>query len=143
MYTEELYEEGIVKKAKNGIAVISIQDSDKCRECAAKIYCKPGSSEERSLTVRDPYGAHPGDKVRIVIKGSKILRASFLLYGIPLILLLAGIFLGMEVFTINKELYSSLAGIGLVVVYSLLLSFFSRKPRTKAYPEIIFISPPQ
>jgi len=143
MYTEELYEEGIVKKAKNGIAVISIQDSDKCKECTAKIYCKPGSSEERSLTVRDPHGAHPGDKVRIVIKGSKILRASFLLYGIPLILLLAGIFLGMEVFTINKELYSSLAGIGLVVVYSLLLSFFSRKPRTKAYPEIIFISPPQ
>jgi sigma-E factor negative regulatory protein RseC len=98
MYKEELYEEGIVKEAKDGIAIIRIQDSDKCKECTAKIYCKPGSSEERSLTVRDPYGVHPGDNVRVVIGGSKILSATFRLYGIPLILLLAGIFFGMEIF---------------------------------------------
>jgi sigma-E factor negative regulatory protein RseC len=140
MYKEELYEEGIVKEAKGGIAIISIQDSDKCRECTAKIYCKPGSSEERSLTVRDPYGVHPGDKVRVVIKGSKILSASLMLYGVPLILLLSGIFIGLEIFYTNKELYSSLFAIGLVSIYALFMLIFTKKGKETSYPEIVFAS---
>lgn len=140
MYTEELYEEGIVREAKDGIAIISIQDSDNCNECTAKIYCKPGKSEGRSLTVRDPYGVHPGDKVRVVIKGSKILSASFRLYGIPLVLLLAGIFIGLEVFESNKELFSSLLGVGMVAVYALYMFLFSKNEKIDSYPEIIFVS---
>jgi len=142
MYKEELYEEGIVKEAKDGIAVINIHDSDNCHECTAKIYCKPGNSEGRSLTVRDPYGVHPGDKVRVVIKGSKILSASFFLYGIPLILLLAGIFIGLEIFNENKEFYSSLFAITLVAVYALYMFLFSKKEKLNSYPEIIFVSTP-
>lgn len=143
MYTEELYEEGIVKESKDGIAIISIRDSDNCHECTAKIYCKPGKSEGRSLTVRDPYGVHPGDKVRVVIKGSKILSASFRLYGIPLVLLLAGIFIGLEVFESNKELFSSLLGVGMVTVYALYMFLFSEKEKINSYPEIIFVSSQQ
>ena len=140
MYTEELFEEGIVKEAHDGIAEIVISDSEHCQECSAKIYCKPGSSKERSLTVRDPFGVHPGDKVRFAIKGSKILSASFLLYGIPLSILLLGIFIGMEVFKTNKELLASLFSIGLVSVYIILLSIFSKKSKVKSYPEIVFVS---
>lgn len=140
MYTEELYEEGIVKEAKDGIAVITIQDSESCHECTAKIYCKPGNSEGRSLTVRDPYGVHPGDKVRVVIKGSKILSASFKLYGIPLMIILAGIFVGMGAFSTNKELYSSLFAVGLVTVYALYIFLFSKKDDVHSYPEIVFVS---
>jgi sigma-E factor negative regulatory protein RseC len=142
MYKEEFYEEGIVKEAKDGIAVINIQDSDNCHECTAKIYCKPGKSEGRSLTVRDPYGVHPGDKVHVVIKGSKILSASFFLYGIPLILLLAGIFTGYEIFEVNKEFYSSLFAISLISVYALYMFLFSKKKKLNSYPEIIFVSSP-
>ena len=124
MYREELYEEGIVKEAKDGIAIISIQDSDRCEDCTAKIYCKTGNTDERSLSVRDPYGVQPGDKVRVVINGSKILSASFMLYGIPLILLLAGIFIGSEIFQTNMELYSSLFAIGISPnIYALYSSF--------------------
>ena len=142
MYKEELYEDGIVKAADDGIAEIVISDSDHCEECSAKVYCKPGSSNERSLTVKDPFGVHPGDKVRVTIKGSKILSASFLLYGIPLIILVAGIFMGLQIFTINKELYSTLLAIGLISIYSLGFFLYSKqgKIRTSSYPEITFVS---
>lgn len=143
MYTEELYEEGIVKEAKDGIAVISIHDSESCNECTAKVYCKPGNSEGRSLTVRDPFGVHPGDKVRVVIKGSKLLSASFKLYGIPLILLVAGIFIGIEVFDTNKELFASLFAVGMVAIYSLYVFLFSKKDEVNSYPEIVFVSSPK
>ncbi len=85
----------------------------------------------------------PGDKVRVSIKGSKILSASFLLYGIPLILLLAGIFIGMEMFETNKELYSSLFAIGIIATYALFMILFSNKEKTDSYPEIVFVSSPR
>ena len=145
MYKEELYEDGIVKEASDGIAEILISDSDHCKECSAKVYCKPGSSNERNLTVKDPFGVHPGDKVRVTIKGSKILSASFLLYGIPLIILVAGIFIGLQIFSFNKELFATLLAMGLISIYSLGLFLYSKKIkiRTSSYPEITFVSHPQ
>lgn len=142
MYKEELYEDGIVKEVQDGIAEIVISDSDHCEECSAKVYCKPGSSNERSLVVKDPFGVHPGDKVRVTIKGSKILSASFLLYGIPLIILVAGIFIGLQIFTINKELFSTILAVGLISIYSLVLYLYNGRKKTKisSYPEIIFVS---
>jgi len=142
MYNEELTEEGIVKESKNGIATIVISDSDNCGECTAKLYCKAGNSNERSLTVKDPFGVHPGDKVRVSIKGSKMLRVSFLIYGIPLILILAGLFVGMKFFQINKELFSTLLAVGLVSIYILIILFMDkkRKHHLQSYPEIVYVS---
>lgn len=143
MYKEELYEEGIVKESKNGLATIINSDSDNCGECSAKIYCKPGNSNKRSLTVKDPFRVHIGDKVKVSIKGSYILRISFLIYGIPLILLLAGIFLGMQLFHTNKELFSTLFAVGLVSIYSSIIHFKDKRKKQdiRAYPEIVFVTP--
>jgi sigma-E factor negative regulatory protein RseC len=143
MYKEELYEEGIVKEAHNGIAEIVISDSEHCQECSAKIYCKPGSSNERCLTVIDPFGVHPGDKVRVTIKGSRILSASFMIYGIPLLLLLMGIFIGTLLFNNNQEIFSSLLGISLVAVYAAGILIFSKKEKINSLPEITFVRSPR
>ncbi|MCX7610449.1 MAG: SoxR reducing system RseC family protein [Ignavibacterium sp.] len=140
MYNEELVEEGIVKLSNNGIAEVIISNSGHCEECSAKIYCKPGNSSERTLIVRDPFGAKAGDKVRVVIKGSKILSASFLIYGIPLILLLLGIFIGHYIFNENKELYSTLLGFSFIIFYSIFFLLFFKKHKLSSYPEITFVS---
>jgi sigma-E factor negative regulatory protein RseC len=143
MYKEELYEEGIVKEAQNGIAEIVISDSEQCEECSAKVYCKPGSLNERCLTVKDPFGVHPGDKVRVTIRGSRILSASFMIYGIPLLLLLVGIFIGTLLFNNNQEIFSSLLGISLVAVYAAGILIFSKKEKINSLPEITFVSSPR
>lgn len=145
MYKEELYEDGIVKESQNGFATIIISDSDHCEECSAKLYCKPGNSNERSLTAADPYGVRPGDKVRVTIKGSKILSAAFMLYGIPLILLIGSLFLGMQIFSNNKELFSTLLSIGFISFYMLFVYLFSRRSKqySASYPEIVFVNTPK
>jgi sigma-E factor negative regulatory protein RseC len=142
MYKEELYEEGIVKEAYHGIATIVISNSDQCEECTAKVYCKPGSANERSLTAKDPFGVKMGDKVRVSIRGNQILKVSFLVYGIPLLLILAGLFVGMQFFQSNKEILSSLSALILVSIYIsiILLIDKKRKHETRTYPEIIFVS---
>lgn len=142
MYKEELYEEGIVKESHDGIAEIVIANSDQCEECTAKLYCKPGSSNERSLTVTDPFGANPGDTVRVSIKGNKILKVSFLIYGVPLILILVGLFWGMHFFEANKELFSTLTALGLVSIYIAVIFLIDKKKsrEIRSYPKIIFVS---
>lgn len=142
MYTEKLTEEGIVKESKDGIATIVISNSDNCEECTAKLYCKPGNSSERSLTVKDTFGVIAGDRVRVSIKGSQILRVSFLIYGMPLILILAGLFFGMQFFQIHKEIFSTLLAVGLVSIYILIINFIDKKrnSRLQSYPEIVFVS---
>lgn len=137
MIKEELFEEGIVSKSENGIAVVYIQGSEKCKECHAKIFCKPGNSEGRLLTVHDSIGVNPGDRVKISIKGSRILIASLFLYGIPLVLLLTGIFAGMEIFKKNMEVYSSFLGFILIIIYWLIAYLFSHRKKVNSYPEII------
>lgn len=142
MYNEKLIEEGIVKESKGGIATIVISDSENCKECTSKLYCKPGNSNERSLTVKDPFGVNTGDKVKVSINGSQILRVSFLIYGMPLILILAGLFLGMQVFQINKELFSTLLAVGLVSTYTSVILLVDKKKKhdRKSYPQIVFVN---
>lgn len=142
MYTEELYEEGIVKESKDGIATIVISNSDQCEECTAKLYCKPGSSNERSLVVKDPFGVKAGDKVKVMIKGSKLIGASFMIYGIPLALLLLGLIIGMNVFIENKEIYSTFISFGLATGYLFLFWMIGKKEKwsSKNYPKITFVS---
>ena len=141
MHNEELIEDGIVKESKNGIATIVISNFDHCEECTAKLYCKPGSALERSLTVKDPFGVNPGDKVRVSVNGSKILSVTFLLYGIPLILLLAGIFIGLQIFSSNAEFFAMLFSLGLISIYVAASFIYSKmkKNKSSSYPEIIFV----
>lgn len=138
---EELIEEGIVKKSQNGIAEIIISDSAFCEECSAKVYCKPANVRSRTLTVKDPFGTMFGDRVKISIKGNKIIAATFILYGIPLILLLVGLFLGSQLFSVNVEVYSSLIVLGLIIFYALSIMILSngKTQIINAYPEIISV----
>ncbi len=141
MYKEEFFEEGIVANVKDGIATIFIIEEGSCEDCGAKIFCKP-TDDKKTLTVKDPFGVAAGDRVRIAVQGRNVLAASTLLYGIPLLLILGGVFFGMSFFTANKELFSSLFGLGLVAVYSAVVFLISKsKKESKALlPEIVFVS---
>ena len=141
MYSEELVDEGIVTEVKNGIATVSIINSGSCEDCSAKIFCHT-ENNTRNVTAKDPYGVKAGDKVQISIKGRSVVAASFLLYGLPLILLIAGIFIGMNYFNDNPELFSSIAGIAFVGIYFLAVHLLSNSQRrkNKFLPKIIFVS---
>ncbi len=141
MNSEVLVEEGIVISAGNGLANVAVIQSQNCNECSAKIICKPNTGNENIITVEDPYGVKVGDQVRFEIKGSALLSASFTLYGIPLILLLVGIFLGLSIFSSYKakEVYSFFFGIGLMALYFLLTLRNSSKSNKDILPKIVSV----
>lgn len=126
MYKEELTESGIVKESKDGIAEIIIPTSAHCEECTAKIYCKPNSNSDRTITVRDSIGLKPGDFVLVSVFGSNILQTSFFIYGLPLLILISGLLLGFKLFDYQKEFFSTIFSFSLVAIY-----YFALKQRLK------------
>ncbi|MDZ4159025.1 MAG: SoxR reducing system RseC family protein [Anaerolineaceae bacterium] len=126
MHREEFLEEGIVEKVEADFALIRLGESKSCETCGARMVCSPGGSGSRSLLARAPIGVQPGDRVQVLVTGRSVLAAASLLYGVPLLLFVGGIFAGLRWFTVNPELWSSLLGIGLVAVYGFGLWFLSR-----------------
>lgn len=141
MIDEVIAEEGIVVSVQSGFADVSVIQNEKCDECSAKIICKPTKDDQNILHVEDPIGVKIGDNVRIEIKGGSLLKASFNLYGIPLILLLVGIILGTSIFSGYKlsELYSVIFGLGLIAIYFLLTFARSKTLHKQVLPKIVFV----
>ena len=80
-------QEGIVTKAlNNGLAEVMVERTTACGECANREVCHY-TSEVRTFA-KNSIGAREGEKVIIQSKSSEIIGAAFLLYIVPLAVLL-------------------------------------------------------
>jgi positive regulator of sigma E activity len=122
---ETLLEEGIVLTVQPaggeapGQARVHLVAGDHCDGCPASSLCKPDDGDRRIMEVSDPLGTAPGDRVRVMVPGGAVLRASFLVYGLPLLLLLVGVFLGLRIWGPDHprgDLYSFFLGAGLAAL---------------------------
>lgn len=137
---EELIENGIVVKSKNGTAEISVLKNEYCEECTASVFCKTSDGMKNLLIAKDPFGVEPGDFVKIAISGFEVVKASLMLYGIPLFLILIGIIIGLELFkfSLKREFLSFLFGLSLTGIYYLGL-YISFKKGFSVSPKIISV----
>lgn len=118
--SEILEEHGVVLETSAGLAVVRIERAADCEECSAKLFCQTTPASERVLTIRDDVGVAVGDAVEIHVRGSSVLRASLLLYGVPLVLLLAGVVAGMRLWAppgLPREAWSALVGVVLAALW--------------------------
>jgi positive regulator of sigma E activity len=144
MRGEDMYEDGIVTATGSGNATVTVMKSDNCGECRAKIICGIGEgTNENSVEVTDPFGVRIGDSVRIVIRGESLFAASGLLYGIPLLLFIAGMLFGFYVYEpggLPRELWAFGLGTGLTALYYLVIFVNNESLRRKAFmPSIVFV----
>lgn len=115
---EVLLEEGVVLRRDEAAAGeparvrVRLVAGDHCEGCPASALCKPGEGDRRVLDVIDTIGVECGDRVRVAVPGGAVLRASFLIYGLPLILLVAGVLLGQKLWPGHAlgDLWSFLLG---------------------------------
>ncbi len=132
MFEDVIIEEGTINSIKNGMAEIFLTAGYYCGQCSAKIVCKCEDSGKRSITIDNNFGGKEGDKVRISVKGKGILEATFLLYGLPVFLLLSGILIGMQIF--HNEYLASLIGL---IAAALLFFYVYIFNKNKSHREII------
>jgi sigma-E factor negative regulatory protein RseC len=97
-------------------ATVRLEAGDHCEGCPASVMCRPGDGDRRLMDVLDPIGVTVGDRVQVAVPGGAVLRASFLVYGLPLLLLLAGVGLGALVLPHEqplRDLWSFFIGVAL------------------------------
>lgn len=108
-------QEARVTELQGDQALVAISRQSACGSCAAKSGC--GTSvvaslfpqRSQQLRVTNTQGAEPGDRVVIGLPESGLQRASLLLYGVPLLGLLAGAAAGQQ--WGGSELRSILGGL--------------------------------
>jgi sigma-E factor negative regulatory protein RseC len=86
-------EKGSVSEIAGPIARVIIEPSAACAQCPACGFCVAGTTG-RVLEVENTLHARAGDEVLIEISTRKGLLASFIVFGLPILLGLAGILVG-------------------------------------------------
>lgn len=139
-------EKGIVTRTGFGTAWVRTLPNAACDGCPSCGTCN-AQREDTEVEAINEVGARVGDRILIDIKTSAFLKATFLLYILPVIGLTAGAMLGMpvaEASGLDGSACSALFGFG---AFFLTVAFVrvkgNRMGRQRAYrPQIIKILPP-
>ena len=101
------------------VTTVAIEQHAACSSCHAAGLCGMAEATEKSVEVpTDPYAQYAvGDSVEVVLKASMGMKAVYLAYCIPLVLLL-GVVLGLLALGVG-EIPAALASLGTLALYYL------------------------
>ncbi len=94
---EQMQEEGQVVEVRGGVALVEAVQNDACASCGARNACHAlGGERRRVVRALNPVGAAVGDRVLMSMPRRAVLGASFLVYMVPVLALLAGAVTGQH-----------------------------------------------
>ncbi len=99
-------ENGKIVELKDDMAVINIVRNEACGNCKA---CDKGQDNIMIMTAKNECNGKVGDIVSVELEVNKLIFATFILYGVPLITMVLGVVVGSLIF--NNELLSFFLGI--------------------------------
>ena len=118
---------GIVEKVEGAHVVVRIVQTSACAACSAKGLCNASESKEKQIDVFEAGASYRiGEEVVLCGSTSMGMRAVFLAFGIPMLLLLFALFVSMQV-TDGDALVSSLVALFAVIPYYLVIYFMKDK----------------
>lgn len=114
--------EGIVTKLYSDMASVKISKSSACgHNCAS---CNACSNPSYEITVLNPVGAKEGDRVLIETKSSELLAVSFLIYILPVFLLIIS---ALVCESLSLGIYSIFVFAPLLLGWILLIKLLNKK----------------
>ncbi|OGW38190.1 MAG: hypothetical protein A2X58_05160 [Nitrospirae bacterium GWC2_56_14] len=134
-------EEGIVAEVQGSVAKVEILKKSACEQCAASGTCHPGDQE--LMEADNPLGAVKGQKVKVVVAPQLYLKASIILYGIPMAAMVAGAILGKNAAVAyageaNSDLWAFIAGMTCLVISFYFIRLYNNKvEKTREYKPVI------
>ena len=136
-------EHGIVIRTDSREAWVKTVKSGSCEGCTARGACHSLSdSGEVEVNAINEVGAKVGDRIVLNFKTSSLLKATFLLYVFPILLLIIGAVIGQETapyFNFNPSGFSAIIGFSFFFAAVLVIKVKANKMAKKsAYrPKII------
>jgi sigma-E factor negative regulatory protein RseC len=135
-------EEGIVIETTGGLAKVAILAKSACEKCASSEVCHP-QGEDSFMEASNPLGAKKGQKVKVVVAPQVYLKASIILYGIPMTVFVTAAIIGKNLAQkfsgeAHSDLWAFLSGMALMVVSFFFLRRYNKKvERTQEYKPVI------
>jgi sigma-E factor negative regulatory protein RseC len=103
-----LEETGEVIRTEGDMAFVKVRRSSACGTCSSKGACHSlGGGGDLEVDVVNRAGASVGDRVVLEIPTSSVVKIAFLVYMVPVVGLVAGALLGLELgkaYGVNSEL---------------------------------------
>lgn len=134
-------EEGIVEEIEGNIAKVSILKKSACEQCAASGVCHPGDTE--LLEAANPLNARKGQKVKVVLAPQVYLKASMILYGIPMAALITGAIIAKKIAAAHvgdqqSDLWAFIVGTVCMIISFFFIRSYNRKvEKTQEYKPVI------
>jgi sigma-E factor negative regulatory protein RseC len=127
-------ETGTVIKTEGILAKVIVQKKATCEGCAARGVCETteGGMEIEAL---NPVNAKAGQTVKISMKPSVYLKGTMLVYGIPLVALIAGAIIGKNIGEsylkeTSSDMVAAMTGFGALFISFLVIKIWTRKAET-------------
>ncbi|MCI1779458.1 MAG: SoxR reducing system RseC family protein [Bacteroidales bacterium] len=127
MKTDSIKHDGRVISVTPGKIIVEITSNSACAVCHARAMCPTSESATKRIDIVNIYGGKysEGDKVRVVLKRSLGLKAVFISYVVPLIVLMI-LLLTLPRFY-SDERVSGLITLGAVALYYFCLYLFRKR----------------
>jgi sigma-E factor negative regulatory protein RseC len=133
-------EEGVVAEIDGNIAKVAILKKSACEQCAASGVCHP---DQEYLEAANPLGAVKGQKVKVVVAPQVYLKASIILYGVPMAALIAGAIIAKNIALpyvgdARSDLWAFIGGVFCTFVSFLFIRSYNKKvEKTQKYKPVI------
>jgi len=126
---------GRVIEAYGNVAKVEVFRRDECERCKA---CGFGSRDRIVAVATNTVGAEKGDEVVLELEGTQVVRAAVIVYLIPLVFLLIGLYLGtvFASFIDRRDMAQILAavfGFGFLGLSYAGVAVYSRRPAISQY----------
>lgn len=121
---------GEVIDIKNTVATVKLKRVEACAKCKA---CTQGMTEQEMLLRGKGENLSIGDTVSITLSTDKMLTAVYVLYGVPLLAMLLGFFIGFLLF---GEIGSFLFGMFFLGISYISIKLSEKKRKEEDYMPI-------
>ena len=134
-------EEGIVAEVSGDIAQVTIMKKSACEQCSASGVCHPGDQDY--LEASNPLGAKKGQKVKVVLAPQVYLKASIILYGVPMAAFITGAIIAKNLAgrygsAASSDLWAFFSGTaGLLVSFLFIRAYNKKVEKTSKYKPVI------
>ena len=126
-------EEGIVKKIDGNTASVLVKRSEMCCGCASQSTCKSlGGGKDMMADAINDIDAKEGDRVLLNINSGSALKLTFIVYMLPVIMLVTGAISGIKLgdrTSLDPELLAVILGLGAFILSFIGIIFFGRKQK--------------
>jgi len=136
-------EEAIVISKDRGFAEVDIIRTKPCglcgktQGCGNSIWGKVFSFKKRKIQIQNNINAKVGEKVKLVIEENYLLKASLLLYGVPLFFLFGGMIASEYFLKVTNDLVVFFGGFLGFLLGIILLKFITAQNHTRLFSEAI------